>query len=77
MVITEQVSLLPVGGVEVTIVLDDSIDILAARSDIAVRPGRHYDWSDRDRLPAEHGYALALTVHRSGNSGTLLYDAST
>ncbi|MCH7584349.1 MAG: hypothetical protein IH941_04225 [Acidobacteria bacterium] len=74
---TEQVSLLPVDGVEVTIVSDDSIDILAARSDIAVRPGRHYDWSEGDRLPAEHGYALAVTVHRSGSSETLLYDAST
>ncbi len=60
-----------------TIVMDDSIDLLAVRSDIAVRPGRHCDWSDRDQLPAEHGHSLAVTVHRSESSETLLYDAST
>lgn len=74
---TEQVSLLPVDGVGVTIVLDDSIAILAARSNIAVRPGWHCDWSDRDQLPSEYGHSLAVTVHRSGSSETLLYDAST
>ena len=72
---TEQVALLPVDGVEVTIVMDNSIDVLAASSDVAIRPAWHYDWSDRDQLRAEHGYSLAVTVHRNGSSETLLYDA--
>ncbi|MFQ5555289.1 MAG: MBL fold metallo-hydrolase [Acidimicrobiia bacterium] len=72
---TETVDLHPVDGVEVTVVTDNSIDILAASSEVAERPPWRWDWTDGAQLRAEHGYSLAVTVHRDGNSETLLYDA--
>jgi 7,8-dihydropterin-6-yl-methyl-4-(beta-D-ribofuranosyl)aminobenzene 5'-phosphate synthase len=72
---TEPVSLHAVDGVEVTVVMDNSIDILAAPTDVAVRPEWQYDWSDRDQLRAEHGYSLAVTVYDGARRDMLLYDA--
>jgi 7,8-dihydropterin-6-yl-methyl-4-(beta-D-ribofuranosyl)aminobenzene 5'-phosphate synthase len=72
---SEAVSLVPVDEVEVTIVTDNSIDILAAPTEIASRPGWRWDWNEVDQLRAEHGYSLAVTVHRDGNRDQFLYDA--
>jgi 7,8-dihydropterin-6-yl-methyl-4-(beta-D-ribofuranosyl)aminobenzene 5'-phosphate synthase len=75
MSVAETVALVPVDGVEVTVVMDNSIDILAASTEAAVRPPWRWDWSEGDQLRAEHGYSLAVTVHRNGGSDTILYDA--
>jgi 7,8-dihydropterin-6-yl-methyl-4-(beta-D-ribofuranosyl)aminobenzene 5'-phosphate synthase len=72
---SERVDLEPVDGVEVTIVMDNSIDILAAPTETATRPEWQWDWSDRDQLRAEHGYSLSVTVHSNGSSDKILYDA--
>ena len=72
---TDIVQLKPVDAVEVTVVMDNSIDILAASSDVAGRPPWRWDWSEGAQLRAEHGYALAVRVHRAGRTETLLYDA--
>lgn len=71
----ELVSLAEVDAVEVTVVMDNSIDILAASSEVAGRPPWRWDWSLGHQLRAEHGYSLALTVYREGRTDTLLYDA--
>jgi 7,8-dihydropterin-6-yl-methyl-4-(beta-D-ribofuranosyl)aminobenzene 5'-phosphate synthase len=71
----ETVALVPVDGVEVTVVMDNSIDILAASTELARRPAWRWDWNEGDQLRAEHGYSLAVTVHRNGGSDTILYDA--
>jgi len=71
----ELVELRPVDGVEVTVVMDNSIDILAVSSESAQRSPLRWDWSEADQLRAEHGYSLALTVHQDGKSETFLYDA--
>ncbi len=71
----ERVELRPVDGVEVTVVMDNSIDILAASSEVAQRPALQRNWSEVDQLRAEHGYSLALTVFRGGSRETFLYDA--
>ena len=60
----ELVELRPVDGVEVTVVMDNSIDILAASSEVAQRLALQRNWSEADQLRAEHGYSLALTVYR-------------
>ena len=65
----------PVDAVDVTIVVDNAIDILAANTEVAQRPPLAWDWSERDQLRAEHGYALWVTVARDGRRDTLLYDA--
>jgi len=43
---SEKVELIPVDGVEVTVVMDNAIDILAASSETAFRPAWQWDWSD-------------------------------
>lgn len=71
----EEIRLSPVDAVDVTVVMDNSIDILAPNSGLARRPPWAWDWSEGDQLRAEHGYSLAVTVHRGQASDTLLYDA--
>ncbi len=71
----ERVELRPVDGVEVTVVVDNSIDILAASSEVAQRPPWQWDWSERSQLRAEHGYSLAVTLLRDGSREVILYDA--
>ncbi len=71
----EQASLVPVDGVDVTILVDNFVDINLASTDVAPRATRHYDWSERPPLRAEHGYALLVTVRRGDDRSSLLYDA--
>ena len=71
----ETVRLEPVDGVDVTVVMDNSIDILAAPTEMSHRPAWHWDWSEVEQLRAEHGYSLSVTVHSNGSSHKILYDA--
>jgi 7,8-dihydropterin-6-yl-methyl-4-(beta-D-ribofuranosyl)aminobenzene 5'-phosphate synthase len=68
-------SLTPVDALDVTVLVDNSIDILAAPSAVERRPAFIWEWSARDQLRSEHGYALLVRIHHSGESSTLLYDA--
>src|SRR5262249_33672932 len=72
---TERVALEPVDTADVTIVVDNAIDILAASTELAQRPPWARERSDGDQLRAEHGYCLLATVERAGHRDTLLYDA--
>jgi 7,8-dihydropterin-6-yl-methyl-4-(beta-D-ribofuranosyl)aminobenzene 5'-phosphate synthase len=72
---SEQTILQPVDAVDLTILVDNSVDILLPSSELAQRPSLAWDWSEREQLIAEHGYALLLTVHRNDQSESLLYDA--
>jgi 7,8-dihydropterin-6-yl-methyl-4-(beta-D-ribofuranosyl)aminobenzene 5'-phosphate synthase len=71
----ERVSLRPVDAAEVTIVVDNSIDILMSSTEVAKRLPLAWDSFERDQLRAEHGYALLLTVAIAGRREHLLYDA--
>jgi 7,8-dihydropterin-6-yl-methyl-4-(beta-D-ribofuranosyl)aminobenzene 5'-phosphate synthase len=71
----ERVTLRPVDAADVTIVVDNAIDILLPSTDLVRRPALVWEWSARDQLRAEHGYALLLTVAAGGQRATLLYDA--
>jgi 7,8-dihydropterin-6-yl-methyl-4-(beta-D-ribofuranosyl)aminobenzene 5'-phosphate synthase len=76
LIASEQVSLEPVDMADVTILVDNTIDVLAADTDIAKRQPLLYEWSEQQhQLRSEHGYSLALTVQRNGQSDTILYDA--
>jgi len=59
----------------VTILVDNSIDILMASTDSVIRPRLSWDWSTRPQLRAEHGYSLLFSVHKKGSTRTILYDA--
>jgi 7,8-dihydropterin-6-yl-methyl-4-(beta-D-ribofuranosyl)aminobenzene 5'-phosphate synthase len=73
---TQQVVLRPIDAAEVTIVVDNSIDLLLPSTEVARRPAPRWDlFERRDQLRAEHGLSLLLTVHADGRSETLLYDA--
>jgi 7,8-dihydropterin-6-yl-methyl-4-(beta-D-ribofuranosyl)aminobenzene 5'-phosphate synthase len=65
----------PVDAVDVTIVVDNAIDVLAATTEIAQRKPMLRDWSEHEQLRAEHGYALWVSVTRGTQRSTLLYDA--
>ncbi len=72
---SQQVTLLPVDVADVTILVDNSLDILLPSDQVAQRAPLHYDWSEREQMIAEHGYWLLLTVVREGRSELVLYDA--
>lgn len=72
----ERVRLRPVDAAQVTIIVDNSIDLLLPSTDVARRPPANWDlFARRDQLRAEHGLSLLLTIHADGRSETVLYDA--
>lgn len=62
-------------SVELTIVVDNSIDALLASEKQVYRPTFSAGWSKLPQLVAEHGYSVLFTFHKKGESRTLLYDA--
>ncbi|MGE0602002.1 MAG: MBL fold metallo-hydrolase [Dehalococcoidia bacterium] len=69
------VDLKPVDAVEVRIVIDNALDILAASTPVAVRNPLSHEWSQGEQLRAEHGYSLLVTARDGDWRETLLYDA--
>ena len=72
---SDRATLEPIDAAEVTIVVDNSIDILLANERMAQRAPLHLDWSERDQLIAEHGYSLLLTIRYGDQTESVLYDA--
>lgn len=71
----DHVALQPVDQAEVTILVDNFVDVLMASSKGVERAPRPWDYFEREPLIAEHGYSLLLTVHKDGRSSSMLYDA--
>ena len=67
------ITVAPVDGVEVQIVVDGFVDVLMADSP-GVERYRASDWGDRDQLVAEHGFAALVTVTVEGDRRSVLYD---
>ncbi len=63
----------PVVRAEVTIVVDNFVDVLMAGSD-DVRRYLATDWGDREQLIAEHGFSALITVESHGGRSSVLYD---
>src|SRR5579859_1118355 len=70
-----QVKLQPVDAANVTIIVDNSIDMLVPSTELVQRPGPPPDGFECEYLRAEHGYSLLLTIHVNGRSESILYDA--
>lgn len=68
------VSLLEVDAVEVTVVVDNQVDILLAGGEGVQRFPLAYEWADRDGLIAEHGFSALVTVEVDGRRSSVLYD---
>jgi 7,8-dihydropterin-6-yl-methyl-4-(beta-D-ribofuranosyl)aminobenzene 5'-phosphate synthase len=62
-----------VDGVDVTIVMDNFVDVLMAGAE-GVHRYLAYDLADRNQLVAEHGFSALVTVRRGDERSSLLYD---
>src|SRR5262245_22835086 len=69
----QRVRLEPVDHVEITLVMDNFVDLLMAGSE-DVRRHRAYDFADRNQLVAEHGFSALVTVQSDGRRSSVLYD---
>jgi 7,8-dihydropterin-6-yl-methyl-4-(beta-D-ribofuranosyl)aminobenzene 5'-phosphate synthase len=65
----------PVDSLDVTIIVDNTIDILLTSDERTKRPPLAWNWSEKRQLIAEHGYSVLLTTHRNGEARSILYDA--
>src|SRR5712692_6989973 len=63
-----------VDGVEITTIIDNSLDVLMASTPVARRFPLKSDFLSRDQLRAEHGASLLITVIDQGKRATLLFD---
>jgi 7,8-dihydropterin-6-yl-methyl-4-(beta-D-ribofuranosyl)aminobenzene 5'-phosphate synthase len=68
------VSLEPVDAAEVTLLVDNYVDLLMAGGD-GVRRYATDEFGAGEHLIAEHGFAALVTVERGGTRSSLLYDA--
>ena len=59
---------------EITIVVDNFVDVLMAGSE-GVHRYLASDFSDREQLVAEHGFSALVTVESEGRRSSALYDA--
>ena len=64
-----------VDALDVTILVDNSIDLLMAGADSVKRLPMVRDWAQREQLIAEHGFSALLTIQDHGTTRNLLYDA--
>lgn len=71
----DQISLRPVDSVDVTIIVDNSIDILLPSEGPVKRPSLSVNWSEREQLIAEHGYSVLFRFQLNGETKSILYDA--
>lgn len=71
----ELITLKPVDFIDLTILVDNSIDTLLPSTEAVHRPALPWDYFDQEHLIAEHGYSLFLTIFRNGHEDSLLYDA--
>jgi 7,8-dihydropterin-6-yl-methyl-4-(beta-D-ribofuranosyl)aminobenzene 5'-phosphate synthase len=70
-----EVSLQAVDAVEVTIVMDLSLDLLMAGQPGVRRYVPPYELIEHDSLVAEHGFSTLIRVTRNGTTQSVLYDA--
>jgi 7,8-dihydropterin-6-yl-methyl-4-(beta-D-ribofuranosyl)aminobenzene 5'-phosphate synthase len=73
MTVGRPIRLEPVDRAEVTIVVDNFVDVLMSGSE-GVRRYVATDWGDRDQLIAEHGFSALVTVESRGRRSSVLYD---
>jgi 7,8-dihydropterin-6-yl-methyl-4-(beta-D-ribofuranosyl)aminobenzene 5'-phosphate synthase len=69
------VDLAPVDAVEVSIVVDNFVDVLMAGDEGVRRFPLPMHFFEGEHLVAEHGYSALLTVERDGARTRILYDA--
>ncbi len=69
-----QIDLPEVDEVRITLVMDNSVDILMAGSDVARRFPLRRDLFEHAQPIAEHGFSALIQVRRGDKAGTVLFD---
>src|SRR5581483_2383339 len=72
-----QVQLAPVDRVDVLSLMDNSVDVLMAGTDVAKRVQRGPHAFERPQLRAEHGVSMLVSVERGGRRDQFLFDTGT
>jgi len=72
---TDILRLQTIDSLDITILIDNTIDILLPSTAHVNRPPLTWDWSRKPQLRAEHGYSLLFTIRKKGTTRTILYDA--
>ena len=67
----------PVDRLEITILVDNSIDVFLPSTDEIRRAQipSELPWGERKALLSEHGYSALVSVHTGDRSASLLFDA--
>ena len=70
-------ALKPVDRLEITILVDNSIDVFLPSTPVIRRAQIPSDlpWGERKALLSEHGYSALVSVHTEEHSASLLFDA--
>ncbi len=74
-VLSAPIQLTPVDAVDISILVDNFVDVLLPSTQVVQRAPGGRDFMERDPLVAEHGYAALLTVQQGDRTRSLLYDA--
>ena len=69
-----RVALPEVDGAQITLVMDNSIDVLMASTDVAKRFPLGPNPFERPQPMAEHGFSALIRVKQGEKSGTVLFD---
>lgn len=70
-----RVVLEPVDAIDVTIVVDNFLDVLMPSTEIVRRAPLTWDSFERDSLMAEHGFSLLVTLRKGDRTESVLFDA--
>ncbi|HEY7347977.1 MAG TPA: MBL fold metallo-hydrolase [Ktedonobacterales bacterium] len=68
------IPLLEVDEAQITIIVDNSLDLLMAGSDVARRYPLRADLFERAQPQAEHGFSALIHLKRGEKTGTILFD---
>lgn len=68
------IPLAAVDEVRITTIMDNSLDLLMAGSEVAQRLKFGSNPFEREQPVAQHGFSVMLTVRQGGKSGTVLFD---
>jgi 7,8-dihydropterin-6-yl-methyl-4-(beta-D-ribofuranosyl)aminobenzene 5'-phosphate synthase len=71
----DALGLRPVDSVDVTILVDNSIDLFLPSDERAVRPPVARDWGRGPQLRAEHGFSAYLSIRSGEDETRIVYDA--
>ena len=69
------IPLAPVDSADVTVLVDNSLDLLLRSDSRAHRPPLAPDWLERPLVRAEHGFSALVTLRRGGAETRIVYDA--